>query len=78
MQDEKKSPPLTQENPAAAFKGTKSGIGRLFNALHYSLDGIKAAIEEAGFREPLMLHTVLLIGHIACHRTAQHCAGSSG
>lgn len=61
MQDEKKSSPLTPENPAAAFKGTKSGIGRLFNALRYSLDGIKAAIEEAGFRELLMLHTVLLI-----------------
>lgn len=61
MQDKKEPSSLTPENPAAAFKGTKSGIGRLFNALRYSLDGIKAAIEEAGFRELLMLHTVLLI-----------------
>mgnify|MGYP000845860372 FL=1 len=61
MQDEKKSSSLTPENPAAAFKGTKSGLGRLFNALRYSLDGIKAAIEEAGFRELLMLHSVLLV-----------------
>ena len=61
MQDEKKPSPRPEDNPAAAYKGTKSGVGRILNALRYSLDGIKAAIEEAGFRELLLLHAALLV-----------------
>ena len=61
MQDEKKPSPRPEDNPAAAYKGTKSGVGRTLNALRYSLDGIKAAIEEAGFRELLLLHAALLV-----------------
>ena len=43
------------------FKGRKSGIRRILKALGYSIDGIKAAVEEAGFRELLCLHGALLL-----------------
>ena len=49
-----------KQDYATTLKG-KHGIKRLINALRYSYDGIKAAYEEAGFRELLLLHAVLLI-----------------
>lgn len=49
-----------KQDYASTLKG-KHGIKRLINAMRYSLDGLKAACEEAGFRELLLLHTVLLI-----------------
>ena len=49
-----------KQDYASTLKG-KRGIKRLINALRYSFDGIKAAYEEAGFRELLLLHSVLLV-----------------
>ncbi|MBV7434839.1 diacylglycerol kinase [Cardiobacteriaceae bacterium TAE3-ERU3] len=49
-----------KQDYASTLKG-KHGIKRLINAIGYSRDGIKAAFEEAGFRELLLLHAVLLI-----------------
>ena len=53
--------PVNPTPDAEQFKGRKSGVRRILKAIGYSIDGIKAAVEEAGFRELLMLHTVLLI-----------------
>lgn len=50
-----------QNNPSEQYKGRKSSLGRIRKALGYSLDGIRAAIEEAGFRELLCLHGILLV-----------------
>ena len=47
-------------NYAEKLKG-KHSIKRLANALRYSYDGLKAACDEAGFRELLLLHSVLMI-----------------
>ena len=49
-----------QNNPSEQYKGRKSSLGRIRKALGYSIDGIRAAIEEAGFRELLCLHGILL------------------
>ncbi|MDO5687610.1 MAG: diacylglycerol kinase [Neisseria sp.] len=38
----------------------KTGIRRIINALYYSADGIKAACEESGFRQLLLLNAVSL------------------
>ena len=43
------------------YKGRKSGVRRILKAIGYSIDGIKAAVEEAGFRELLCLHGALLL-----------------
>lgn len=40
---------------------TKHSIDRLRKALGYSFDGVCAAVEEAGFRELLILHAVLML-----------------
>lgn len=45
---------------AAQMKG-KTGLRRIINALWYSWDGVKAAYEEAGFRQLLLLNAVLLV-----------------
>lgn len=45
---------------ASTVKG-KHGIKRIINALRYSIDGIKSACDEAGFRELLVLHSVLMV-----------------
>ncbi|HEY9278923.1 MAG TPA: diacylglycerol kinase [Eoetvoesiella sp.] len=48
---------MTEPSP---FK-SKGGIGRLFNALTYSLRGVKAAYQqEAAFRQELMLAAPLV------------------
>lgn len=47
------------ENYATKMKG-KTGIRRIINALYYSLDGLKAACEESGFRQLLLLNAVSL------------------
>ena len=49
-----------QNNPSEQYKGRKSSLGRIRKALGYSIDGIRAAIEEAGFRELLCLQGILL------------------
>lgn len=57
---------MTKRNPhkgSANLRG-KHSLQRLANALSYSFDGIKAACEEAGFRELLIAHSVLLIALI--------------
>ena len=43
------------------YKGRKSGVRRILKAIGYSIDGIKAAVEEAGFRELLCLPGALLL-----------------
>ena len=45
---------------AAQMKG-KTGVRRIINALGYSWDGVKAACEEAGFRQLLWLNGTLLL-----------------
>ena len=45
---------------AAQMKG-KTGVRRIINALGYSWDGVKAACEEAGFRQLLLLNGTLLL-----------------
>ncbi len=45
---------------ATEFKGT-TGIKRILNATHYSIDGLKAAWSESAFRQLIYLHTGLLI-----------------
>lgn len=47
-------------SPSSPFK-SKGGIGRLRNAVRYSVQGFKAAIrEEAAFRQELLLILILL------------------
>lgn len=57
----------TEEHPSAnesPFKG-KTGLRRVWNALHYSLDGLKAAYSgEDAFRQETLLAVVLAI--VAC------------
>ena len=53
--------PETPAPNSEQFKGRKSGFRRILKALGYSIDGIKAAVEEAGFRELLCLHGALLL-----------------
>ena len=51
---------LWQANHDRALKG-KRGVQRVFNALHYSLDGLRAAwIGEDAFRQELILAAVLV------------------
>lgn len=45
---------------ATSLKG-KHGMKRILNALRYSLDGLKFACDEAGFRELLLIHSVVLL-----------------
>ncbi|MDO4642731.1 MAG: diacylglycerol kinase [Cardiobacteriaceae bacterium] len=54
---------MRKENisPSDSLKGRKSGVSRIINALRYSFDGIKAAVEEAGFRELLVIHGILFL-----------------
>ncbi len=48
---------LMQESP---FKG-KAGVKRLFNAFHYSVDGLKAAYRhEDAFRQEVLLAAILI------------------
>ena len=51
--------PVNPTPDAEQFKGRKSGVRRILKAIGYSIDGIKAAVEEAGFRELLCLHGAL-------------------
>ena len=44
---------------AGPRKGT-TGLRRLMNAAHYSLDGFSAALSEAAFRQELVLAAVLI------------------
>ena len=53
--------PETPAPNSEQYKGRKSGFRRILKALGYSIDGIKAAVEEAGFRELLCLHGALLL-----------------
>ena len=54
---------MTPVDPSP-FKG-KTGIRRLFNALGYSLDGLKAALQhEAAFRQLTVLAAILI--PVAC------------
>jgi len=53
--------PVNPTPDAEQFKGRKSGVRRILKAIGYSIDGIKAAVEEAGFRELLCLHGALLL-----------------
>lgn len=47
-------------SPSSPFK-SKGGVGRLRNAVRYSVQGFKAAIrEEAAFRQELLLILILL------------------
>lgn len=56
-----KEPQPIHESP---FKG-KTGLRRVWNALHYSLDGLKAAYSgEDAFRQETLLAVVL--GIVAC------------
>lgn len=43
---------------------SSGGLKRIYNALHYSIDGFKAAWKEAAFRQLIGLHAVLIL--IAC------------
>ncbi|MDO4694970.1 MAG: diacylglycerol kinase [Eikenella sp.] len=45
---------------AAQMKG-KTGLRRIINALGYSWDGIRAACDEAGFRQLLLLNGILTL-----------------
>lgn len=51
--------PLPVPTYAEKMKG-KGGIVRIINALKYSYDGVKAAYQEAGFRQLLLIHGVLI------------------
>jgi len=56
---------LSGESP---FKG-KTGVQRLFNALHYSLDGLCAALRcEVAFRQLLCLSVLLIPLALLIHR----------
>lgn len=48
----------TEQAYAEQMKG-KTGIRRIINAFFYSLDGIRAACTEAGFRQLLFIHSIL-------------------
>ncbi|EGY51758.1 diacylglycerol kinase [Neisseria shayeganii 871] len=45
---------------AAQMKG-KTGLRRIINALGYSWDGIRAACDEAGFRQLLWINGILIL-----------------
>ncbi|MCP2040290.1 diacylglycerol kinase (ATP) [Neisseria sp. HSC-16F19] len=53
-------PPPQDEHYAARMKG-RAGIRRIVQALGYSWHGVRAACEEAGFRELLWINAVLLV-----------------
>lgn len=46
------------------LKNRSHSLRRLRNALAYSRDGLKSAADEAGFRELLLLHGLLLLALI--------------
>lgn len=51
-----------QSKPQAHELKGKTGIKRIFNAAHYSKDGLKAAYQhEAAFRQLLLLNGALII-----------------
>ncbi|WP_072575525.1 diacylglycerol kinase [Suttonella ornithocola] len=48
------------EKYAQKMKG-KKGLYRIRNAYFYSIDGLKAACSESGFRQLLVLHSILCL-----------------
>ena len=54
--------PLPPEPPGDSAYKSRGGIGRVFNALRYSLAGFRAALRhEAAFRQELLLGVPLLV-----------------
>ncbi|WP_072281469.1 diacylglycerol kinase [Rappaport israeli] len=52
------------EKDYASKQKSIGGLKRIYSALHYSIDGFKAAWKEAAFRQLMGLHAVLIL--IAC------------
>ncbi|WP_239324443.1 diacylglycerol kinase [Snodgrassella gandavensis] len=52
--------PENNNQYAINVKG-KKGLRRIFNAYGYSLAGLKAACSESGFRQLLLLNSVLIV-----------------
>lgn len=51
---------MDKKTYAEEMKG-KTGLRRIINALGYSIDGVKAACKEQGFRQLIWIHGTLLV-----------------
>lgn len=57
---------MAENEPYAAQIKGKTGWRRIWNASGYSLDGLKAACDEAGFRQLILLHSILILLALFC------------